>query len=454
MTTPTTTLGRKPGSDATVPPVSSVAATVSPSLRARFCAVRGASEGLVEGLAPEDFVVQSMDDVSPTKWHLAHTSWFWEAFLLRERLPGYEPFHPRYHYLFNSYYVQAGERHCRAQRGYLSRPTVAEVMEYRRHVDAAMDRLLESTKDGTRDDELTALVELGLNHEQQHQELILTDLKHVFSVNPLRPAYREGTLPSEDPVDVPPTPAESIRWVPFEGGLERIGWAGEGFHFDNEAPRHRRFLEPFLIADRLSTNREYLAFMEDGGYQRAELWMSEGWARRAIEGWTEPFYWEWQGDEWWCHTLSGMRRLDLDEPVCHVNWFEADAFARWSGSRLPREDEWEVAAGMVPVRGNLLESGRFHPDRAPAQNGERPVLRQIFGDVWEWTSSPYSPYAGYKPLEGVVGEYNGKFMCGQFVLRGGSCATPATHIRRTYRNFFPPDASWQFSGIRLARDPG
>ena len=421
----------------------------SPSLLSRFHLVRATTARLIEGLAPEDFVVQSMDDVSPTKWHLAHTSWFWETFVLARWMPTYKPFHPQYHYLFNSYYVQAGERHCRAQRGYLSRPTVAEVLEYRRHVDDRMAALLTHHGEGGGPPELTNLVELGLNHEQQHQELMLTDLKHVFSVNPLRPEYRSSG-PASNPVaalgDSP-----SVGWIGFDGGIARVGWEGAGFHFDNEAPRHRRFLEPFELADRLVTNGEYLAFLEDEGYRRAELWMSEGWARREAEGWTEPFYWERKGDAWWIFTLSGMRPLDLAEPASHLTWFEADAFARWSGARLPREDEWEVAAAALPVQGNLADTERYHPQRA-RPGLEEPQLRQIFGDVWEWTASSYSPYPGYVPFEGVAGEYNGKFMCGQFVLRGGSCATPRTHVRHTYRNFFYPDAAWQFTGVRLARD--
>ena len=419
----------------------------------RLKQVRHATEALTEDLAPEDFVVQSMEDVSPTKWHLAHTSWFWEAFVLSEWMPEYEPFHPQYQYLFNSYYVQAGERHCRAQRGYLSRPTVAEVVEYRHHVDAAMAELLGRSADDAWDPRLAELVELGMNHEQQHQELILTDLKHVFSVNPLRPAYRELATKSDGSGALPTPEVGRLGWIDFEGGLHRIGCSSEGFHFDNEVPLHRRFLEPFAIADRLVTNGEYVGFLEEGGYRRAELWMSDGWARREAEEWTEPFYWERRGGEWWIFTLSGMCPLDPNEPVCHLTWFEADAFARWSHARLPREDEWEVAAATVPMRGNLAESGRYHPTPAATPSRDGSSLRQMFGDVWEWTSSSYSPYPGYAPAEGAIGEYNGKFMCGQFVLRGGSCATPATHLRPTYRNFFPPDAAWQFSGLRLAKDP-
>ena len=421
------------------------------SLPFRFQEIRQATEALTQGLAPEDYVVQSMEDVSPTKWHLAHTSWFWEAFVLSEWMPGYEPFHPRYHYLFNSYYVQAGERHCRAQRGYLSRPTVAQVASYRRHVDEAMSELLESDADSARDPALTQLVELGMNHEQQHQELILTDLKHVFSVNPLRPVYRKLVSMPARGGDGGAKPG-SVQWFAFGGVLEQIGYEGSGFHFDNESPRHRRFLEPFELADRLVTNGEYLAFLDDGGYDQAALWMSEGWARRVADEWSEPFYWERKKDGWWVFTLTGMRPLDPDEPVCHLTWFEADAFARWAGDRLPREDEWEVAARTVSAKGNFQETGRYHPVSAEVARRDQPTLRQMFGDVWEWTASPYSPYPGYAPPEGTFGEYNGKFMCGQFVLRGGSCATPGTHIRPTYRNFFHPGAAWQFSGLRLARD--
>ncbi len=393
----------------------------------RYRQVRDFTTKLAENLEPEDLVVQSMEEVSPTKWHLAHTSWFWEVFLLEPFLPGYEPLDPRYHFLFNSYYVQAGERHCRAQRGYLSRPTVRQVMAYRAHVDEAMGRLLDSGREGIRE-----LVDLGLNHEQQHQELILTDLKHVFSVNPLRPAY--GSLPSSA------SAIRSVEWLEFDGGIHEIGWDGKGFAYDNEGPRHRVFLEPFALADRLVTNREYLEFMEDGGYERSELWMSEGWGR----GWTEPFYWERRDGEWWSYTLGGLRPIAPAEPVVHLNWFEADAFARWADARLPREEEWEVVAAGYPIEGNLADSGRFHPAAARGP--------QFYGDVWEWTGSSYSPYPGYRPPTGAVGEYNGKFMSNQYVLRGGSCVTSASHLRPTYRNFFPADTSWQFSGLRLARD--
>lgn len=421
------------------------AVRVSSTLLDRYRAVRGATVQLTRGLVPEDQVVQSMPDVSPTKWHLAHTTWFWETFLLEPHSPGYFLHHPEYPFLFNSYYVQAGERHCRAQRGYLSRPTVDEVGMYRAHVDEAMERFLEGAEERF-PAEVLYLVELGLNHEQQHQELMVTDLKHVFSVNPLRPVYREreeGRAPDPGP----------MGWVDLPGGVHAVGWKGEGFAYDNEEPRHRRFLEPFSMADRLVTCGEYLAFMEDGGYRRPELWMSAGWADAQENGWTEPFYWEKREGEWWLFTLSGMRPVDPNEPICHVNWYEADAYARWAGARLPREEEWEVLAEGLPVEGNLVESGRFHPAGTSSPPDDGGSLRQLFGDVWEWTASAYSPYPGFRTAPGAVGEYNGKFMVNQFVLRGGSCATPASHLRPTYRNFFPPDASWQFTGIRLARDP-
>jgi ergothioneine biosynthesis protein EgtB len=410
------------------------------ALASSYAMVRARTEHLCDGLAVEDYVVQSMPDVSPTKWHLAHTSWFFEQFVLVPRLAGYTPLNTTYLYLFNSYYVHAGERHCRAQRGYISRPTVEEVYAYRRHVDGWMRELL-----GSADEALLRtvqpLLEIGLNHEQQHQELMLTDLKHVFSVNPLRPVYRERD-PSSLEEAAPP------RWIDFEGGLAWIGHDGEGFAYDNEGPRHREWVEPFGLADRLVTNGEYLEFMADGGYRRADLWLSMGWAMAQENQWTEPFYWERRDDEWWMFTLGGMRRVEASEPVTHLSYFEADALARWAGARLPTEAEWEVAAATVPIEGNLVESGRFHPAPAGAARG----LKQMFGDVWEWTRSQYLPYPGYTPPPGALGEYNGKFMCNQFVLRGGSCATPKSHLRRSYRNFFPPEATWQFTGVRLARD--
>jgi ergothioneine biosynthesis protein EgtB len=405
-------------------------------LCAAYRRVRAFTDALCEGLAPEDCVVQSMPDVSPTKWHLAHTSWFFETFLLSPHLPDYRSPNPQYHFLFNSYYVQAGERHCRDQRGYLSRPTVREVMAYRAHVDRGMNELLASGPD----EDVTALVTLGLHHEQQHQELILTDIKHVFSVNPLRPVYR-----AQDAARTK-SPAVPMSWIRFDEGIRQVGQAGPGFSFDNERPRHRQFLETFELASRPVTNGEYLEFMDAGGYRRPELWLSAGWDAVQRHRWTEPFYWERHDRQWCAFTLHGTQPLQEDEPVCHVSYFEADAFARWRGARLPTEFEWEVAAQTVPVVGNFVEANVLHP--APAGLG----LAQMFGDMWEWTRSPYAPYPGFQAAPGAVGEYNGKWMCNQFVLRGGSCVTSVTHIRPTYRNFFPPDATWQFTGIRLARD--
>ncbi len=412
------------------------------SLIHRYLSVRRFTESLCVGLETEDFVVQSMEDVSPTKWHLAHTSWFFETFILREHHQGYRPLDETYAYLFNSDYVQAGERHCRAQRGYISRPTVSRVFEYRRHVDENLTDLLEQAED----DVILALeplIEIGINHEQQHQELMLTDLKHVFSVNPLRPSFHDRR-PSIDT-----SAASELGWLSFDGGVHSIGHEGDGFSYDNESPRHRRFLEPFQIADRPVTNGEYLAFMDDRGYRRPELWLSAGWTSAQENEWTEPFYWEMRDGQWWIFTLSGMLHVDPDEAVCHLSYFEADAFARWAGARLPREEEWEFAAANQAVAGNLVEYGRFHPASASSEEGG---LRQAYGDVWEWTQSQYTAYPGYRPPAGALGEYNGKFMCNQFVLRGGSCATSARHIRPTYRNFFPPDATWQFTGVRLAKD--
>jgi len=437
----------------------------APPILERFREVRSFTGSLVEGLAPEDMVVQSMDDVSPTKWHLAHTSWFWEVFVLERFLAGYKPLDPAWHFLFNSYYVHAGERHCRAQRGYLSRPTVAEVLAYRAHVEEGMERLLTDQRDRMAEDpEAGYLMELGLNHEQQHQELMLTDLKHVFGVNPLRPVYRgprgrdggavaSAAAPSANGGNrAAPAPLE---WVHFPGGIHRVGWEGEGFAYDNEGPLHRRFLEPFSLGRRLVTNGEYLEFMADGGYRRPELWMSAGWAARETHGWTEPFYWERGDGGRRLFTLSGMCPVDPAEPVCHLTWYEADAYARWAGARLPREEEWEVAARASleagdPMEGVLADGGRYHP--APVDPNSSALLHQLWGDVWEWTASDYSPYPGFRTAPGAVGEYNGKFMTGQYVLRGGSCATSRSHLRPTYRNFFPPDAAWQFSGVRLARD--
>jgi ergothioneine biosynthesis protein EgtB len=414
----------------------------SNTLAGRYREVRRFTEYLCEPLADEDYVVQTMEDVSPTKWHLAHVSWFFETFVLLPHVPSYKPFHPAYAYLFNSYYVQAGERHCRDKRGYLSRPTVREVHAYRAYVDEHMAELLE-TADEEALETIQALVEIGLNHEQQHQELLLTDIKHVFSVNPLRPVYRPRKVAMAG--QAPP-----LTWVPFEEGIYEVGHGGGGFAYDNEAPRHKTYLQPFLLASRPVTNGEFMAFIEDGGYRRTELWLSAGWKTVEEKGWSEPFYWERQDGRWYLYTLSGTREVHPDETLCHVSYFEADAYARWAGTRLPTEQEWEFAASEVPITGNFVEEGYYHPVRAGMFG--RGDLLDVYGSVWEWTRSQYSPYPGYAPDPGALGEYNGKFMCNQFVLRGGSCATSITHIRPTYRNFFAPDACWQFSGIRLAKD--
>ncbi|MEX2402215.1 MAG: ergothioneine biosynthesis protein EgtB [Rhodothermales bacterium] len=403
--------------------------------------VRRFTEHLAAPLAIEDCVVQTMEDVSPTKWHLAHTSWFFEVFVLQRFLPDYELFHPDFPYLFNSYYVQAGERHCRDRRGYITRPTVSDVSDYRRYVDEHVSAFVEKV-DAETASEAAGVLEIGIHHEQQHQELILTDIKHVLSVNPLRPVYKKGTG-----VDV--GAAGPLEWTSFDEGIYEIGHDGEGFAYDNESPRHKHYLQDFHLANRPVINGEYLVFMEDGGYERAELWLSMGWAAVQEQEWTEPFYWERRDGTWWTYTLGGMKPVDPDEPVVHLSYFEADAYARWAGARLPTEQEWEVAARTVPMEGRFVEGDFLHPRAAPSDG---PGIEQMFGDVWEWTRSQYSAYPGYSPPGGALGEYNGKFMCNQFVLRGGSMATSRTHIRPTYRNFFPPEATWQFTGVRLARD--
>lgn len=412
---------------------------VSPAtaLAERFAESRRQTERLCEPLAIEDYVVSSMSDVSPTKWHLAHTSWFYETFLLKDHEPSYNTPNPRYAFLFNSYYVQAGERHCRAQRGLVTRPTVEEVFAYRAHVTAAVSWLIDRLA-GDEEHPAWAIIELGIQHEQQHQELLLTDIKHVFWMNPLRPAYR-AALPRGG--DVP-----ALRWMPYGEGVRTIGHAGNDFAFDNEGPAHRVFVEPFQVASRLATNGEYLAFIEDGGYRRAEFWLSNGWATVQQLGWTAPLYWEQTADGWTEFTLGGDGPIDPSAPVTHVSYYEADAFARWSSATLPTEAQWEVAAAPTPVTGRFVDAGLLHP--GPAGSG----LTQLYGDTWQWTRSPYVAYPGYKPSAGAIGEYNGKWMCDQWVLRGASCATPASHARRTYRNFFPSDARWQFTGIRLATD--
>ena len=420
------------------------------TLADRYRDVRAHTEALCASLETEDFVVSSMPDVSPTKWHLAHTSWFFEHFVLAEHAAAaglhYASPNPRYAYLFNSYYVQAGERHCRAQRGLVTRPTVAELFAYRAHVDGAMLHLL-STIDDDATHPAASLIELGLHHEQQHQELLLMDIKHVFWTNPLRPTFR-----TRDRSLGPAREVAALGWIRREGGLRQIGHDGKGFAYDNELPAHREFIEPFRLGSRLVTNGEYLAFIEDGGYVRTPLWLSSGWAMVQERSWTAPLYWERTDDGWSEFTLYGSAPLDPAAPVSHVSYVEADAFARWAGYRLPTEAEWEIAAAGVPIDGAFHHDG-VHPAPAdPAPGGTTDRLAQLYGDVWQWTRSPYVAYPGYSAPTGAVGEYNGKWMCDQWVLRGASFATPRTHARRTYRNFFPSDARWAFTGIRLAGD--
>jgi ergothioneine biosynthesis protein EgtB len=418
-------------------------ATPQETLVRRYHQVRQFTEALCQPLVTEDYVIQAMPDVSPPKWHLAHTTWFFETFILASAAPSYHSPHASYAYLFNSYYVAAGERHCRPKRGLLSRPTVEEVYRYRAYVDQQMTAFLEGL-DGDAFDTWSPIVELGLHHEQQHQELLLTDVKYNFACNPLRPAYVAAGVPCQAQA------VSALQWVSFSEGVYWIGHDGQGFAFDNESPRHRSFVEPFQLASRLITNGEYLAFMADGGYERPELWLSMGWDTVQREGWKAPLYWEQQNGIWWMMTLAGMQPVREAEPVCHVSYYEADAYARWAEARLPTEVEWEVAAMPLPIRGNFVEQQTFQPV-AMRQTDTAFPLAQMFGDVWEWTQSHYSPYPGYTAAAGALGEYNGKFMANQFVLRGGSCATSVSHVRPTYRNFFPADARWQFMGIRLAR---
>ncbi|MEO8605031.1 MAG: ergothioneine biosynthesis protein EgtB [bacterium] len=414
------------------------------SLAARYLAVRTLSEQLRAPLSAEDCQAQSMPDASPTKWHLAHTSWFFETFILANGRSDYRPFDPAFRVLFNSYYQQVGAQHPRPQRGLLTRPSLDDVLAYREHVDTALLALLQAGD--ARAAAATPLIDLGLHHEQQHQELLLTDAKHLLAGNPLRPAYRPAT---ELPAPATNSGGGSIEWRAHDGGVWKIGHTGDGFGFDNEQPRHAVLLEPFALATRLVTNADYAAFIADGGYRRPDLWLSDGWAMVAARGWSAPLYWESIDGAWWEFTLAGLQPLDAAAPVCHVSFYEADAFAAWAAARLPTEAEWEVAAAPRPVSGNFLDSGALHPRPAPPSCGD---ATQLFGDTWEWTRSAYAPYPGYRPPTGALGEYNGKFMCNQLVLRGGSCATPRDHVRATYRNFFPPEARWQFSGIRLAKD--
>jgi ergothioneine biosynthesis protein EgtB len=407
----------------------------------RFDAVRATTLDLVAPLSVEDCALQSMSDASPVKWHLAHTTWFFETFVLERYVRGYRCFHPQFRVLFNSYYNAVGDRYPRPERGLLSRPALDEVLAYRNHVESRLAPLFARAET---DAALGELLELGLQHEQQHQELILTDVKHLLSRNPLLPSYAERR-------PIAPAGVGRSSWIACAGGLAQAGHAGAGFSFDNERPRHRVFLAPFELASHPVTHGDFLAFVDDGGYTRPELWLSLGWDTVQAQRWTKPMYWETHDGRWTTFTLHGRTDIDVAAPMTHVSYFEADAYARWAGARLPTEFEWEAAVGNCPVEGNFLECGALQP-LASGADALPGAPAQPFGDVWEWTRSAYAPYPGFAPAAGAVGEYNGKFMCNQYVLRGGSCATPRSHIRASYRNFFPPEARWQFAGLRLARD--
>ena len=431
--------------------VSTASSSLAGVLRERYAVVRRRSVALCEPLTPEDMMVQSCPEASPAKWHLAHTAWFFESFVANLFLNGYRLFDKDFPWLFNSYYQTFAEFPDKRLRASFSRPGLSEVLAYREHVDAAIERLLE----GDASEEALRRIELGLHHEEQHQELLLTDIKHALFVNPLQPAYRaaDGVKQREEEAE--------MRFLPYDGGLVEIGQAGSGtaigdgggFCFDNERPRHRVWLEPFQLGSRLVTCGEFAEFMADGGYSRPELWLSAGWSTVKSEGWKAPLYWRERDGQWAVNSLRGRRSLEeiAESPVAHASYFEADAYARWAGKRLPTEAEWEVAASGVPVEGNLLESGRMETAAFEAGVGsDQGAPGQMYGDCWEWTGSAYLGYPGFAPLDGSLGEYNGKFMSGQMVLRGGSCVTPRDHIRASYRNFFPPETRWQFSGIRLA----
>jgi ergothioneine biosynthesis protein EgtB len=421
-------------------PVSARAISRAESLCARYRDVRDFSKLLTRDLEAEDCVVQSMPDVSPTKWHLAHTTWFFETFVVKKFVSGYVPAIPEYAFLFNSYYNAAGTMHRRDLRGLISRPTVAESFRYRENIDRQIEDLIGSASDDLLE-EIESIITLGIHHEQQHQELLVTDIKHVFAQNPLHPVFRKN---KKEKTQVPP----QMTFIDFDEAVTSIGYRGNGFCYDNEGPLHRVLVPKFSLGSRLVTCGEYQRFIEAGGYQRPEFWLSLGWMTINEQRWEAPLYWEKRDGAWWHFTLSGFRPVDENEPVTHVSYFEADAFANFSGVRLPTEFEWERVAQSKTMEGNFVESERFHPAPATDTNG----LTQIFGDVWEWTRSAYSPYPGYHAAPGALGEYNGKFMCNQYVLRGGSCATSQSHIRATYRNFFQPEKRWQFTGIRLARD--
>ncbi len=412
--------------------------------------VREATEALAAPLSAEDQVVQSMPDASPTKWHRAHTTWFFETFVLSPEFAGYESPNPAYAYLFNSYYEQVGDRHPRSERGLISRPTVDDVGDYRRHVDDAIEAMFTSARDEVLE-RTESIVEVGCHHEQQHQELLLMDIKHVLSCNPLDPAYRTDSDPDRSFDERHPRSVPDATFIELDGGLVDIGHDGDGFAFDNETPRHTVLLTPYRLANRLVTAGEWRAFIDDGGYERAELWLSDGWATVQSNGWDAPLYWQRDGESWSVFTLEGRKPVVDSEPVVHVSHYEADAFARWAGARLPTEFEWEHAAASIGTVGDTAEPTeprRLHPRRADDSG----ALVQLDTDAWQWTASAYLPYPRFTPPPGALGEYNGKFMSNQMVLRGGACVTPPGHVRPTYRNFFPPTARWPFAGLRLAAD--
>ncbi|MBI2799367.1 MAG: ergothioneine biosynthesis protein EgtB [Gammaproteobacteria bacterium] len=410
------------------------------SLDVRLAAIRRATVDLVAPLSAEDACVQSMPDASPAKWHLAHTAWFFETVVLETLIPRYQSSFANFRMLFNSYYNGIGPQFRRAQRGVLTRPTLADVLAYRETIDVALQRALNAGVPAS----IADLIELGIEHEQQHQELLLMDIKHLFSCNPLAPRYRAPRVPGAHT-------SAPLSWIKHNGGLREFGAEATGFAFDNERPRHRAFVAPFALANRVITNAEYCEFVDSGGYRAPQWWLADGWHGVQTEGWAHPEYWRRQDEKWSEFTLAGTVPLDPAAPVCHVNYYEADAYARWADARLPTEYEWELAAEPVAISGNFVESGCLHPHAADAVTDNSQAL-QLFGDVWEWTSSAYAPYPGFRPLCGAAAEYNGKFMSNQLVLRGGACVTPASHIRASYRNFFYPHQRWQFSGIRLARD--
>jgi len=413
------------------------------TFKKEYLRIRMYTEKLVEPLEIEDFIVQADTHVSPTKWHLSHTTWFFETFVLKQSSPNYRVFHEDFHYLFNSYYESVGKFHPRTARGLITRPTVSETFAYRKYVDDHVLTLIES-KSSIDLEKVRPFIEIGLNHEQQHQELLLTDLKYNFSFNPTHPVYN-----LIDGFDV--SSSQELSFVKIEGGLIEVGHDGDGFSFDNETPKHKKWLDPYRLANRPVTNSEYVQFIEEGGYSKAELWLSDGWNDVKKDNWQAPLYWEKHDGKWFAFTLSGLLPIDEHAPVSHISFYEADAYARWAGKRLPTEEEWEHGLQHTPIKGNFSEQGYFHPI---AENKEEPAqpFSKGFGDVWEWTQSPYSPYPRSKPLNGELGEYNAKFMANQMVLKGGSCCTPESHIRLTYRNFFYPQMRWQFSGLRLAED--